>query len=209
MGNEVEKTLEIVDYMDRLSNISRYPMWDKIRVNNVSEHSFRVAMLCMMIADMTPKTGRLDFAILMRKALLHDFGEALMGDITYRVKHRDEETLKFFEHLEGTYIDEMFEQTPFYRNYAKHCKEGIEGKVVAVADMFDNIIYGVREVRMGNNSMLVLVKRCVEYIVRDTRDTIYDFIGHTALRMLKEVEGYASMSEHSRQALEDRYGTRP
>lgn len=209
MGNEVEKTLEISAYMDRLSSIVRYPMWDKLRPINVSEHSFRVAMLCMMIADMKPETSRIDFAILMRKALLHDFGEVLMGDISYPVKHKDENTEKFFEELEASCIDDMFEHNPFYRNYAKHAKEGPEGKIVAVADMFDNVLYSAREVMMGNCTMLVLLKRCVDYIMRDTMNTPFDFIGYAAKSLYREVQRYVDMDVTSTDSLEARYGVRP
>jgi putative hydrolase of HD superfamily len=50
------------------------------RCESVAEHSFAVALLCLFVADsLFPEV---DAARLVRMALLHDLGEAYVGDIT-------------------------------------------------------------------------------------------------------------------------------
>lgn len=208
--NEADAILEMCQFMDRLSNIDRYPMWDRIRKNNVSEHTFRVAILCMVIADAVLEKVNIDFEELIRKALLHDFGEALMGDITYMVKHSSKESESMFEDMENECVDKMFTGNGIleqYRFYAKNCKSGIEGRIVAIADMFDNILYGYREIRMGNNAMIVLIDRCVPIINRFTSGTQFEFVSHAAVKIQKECGVY--VSGNAKRVMEERHALRP
>ena len=52
---------------------------DQSRTESVADHSFGNALLCLLLMDREPG---LDVAKVLRMALLHDIGEAYVGDIT-------------------------------------------------------------------------------------------------------------------------------
>ena len=77
--NVLKDIIEFCKYAGKLKKTKRTG-WD-MRVGikdgeSVADHSFRVALMAMVLADMR----KLDTEKIMRMALLHDLGESIIGD---------------------------------------------------------------------------------------------------------------------------------
>ena len=201
---------EMFFYADRLSNIHRYPMWDRIREMNVAEHSMRVTMLAMMMADFynkdAKKKDKVNVELLMRKALLHDFEEALTGDIAHPIKHHSEEAEQFF----GDLTDDMLVNKMFvyadkaYMTYVSESKAGKEGQIIAIADMAEILFYTYREVRLGNDVIYILLSRCRDYLIKMTKDTEFTYIVDLSTHIINLASQHVKFTPG---LLEDEYGT--
>lgn len=168
---ETKALPQMIEYMDHMSNIVRCPTWDRVRGMSVGEHTFRMTVIAMVLADtyndFVGGSKELDTDLVLRMCLLHDFEEAVNGDTSYHVKNRDMSTKAFFAEVEYRTIEEMFEHCIRYREDA-HGGTGIYNDILKAADMLELLSYAWREVRMGNEVMAILVHRCVEYLYKMT-----------------------------------------
>jgi 5'-deoxynucleotidase YfbR-like HD superfamily hydrolase len=162
-----ETVVEIMSYADTLSNIVRYSMHEKLREQNVAEHSFRVALLAMAIADAYCDNGaQVNYEVLLKRALMHDMEEAINGDISYVVKNRNSSTKDFFNKLESETIENsMFQKNNIYKCIIQNARTNdLEGRIVSIADMLEILFYAMREMRMGNKQMQSLYDRVLQYV---------------------------------------------
>lgn len=94
-GLNLDGMVHFLRLMGRLKRTPRSGWIKKVgieRPESVADHSFRVALLCMLLADLKG----LDTLKLVRMALLHDVGEALIGDLTredVQKKEREDEAM--------------------------------------------------------------------------------------------------------------------
>ena len=84
-----ERLLEILAVAERLKCTPRHSWTSTGRRESVAEHSWRVALMALLVADEFP-----DLCIdrVVRMCLLHDLGEAFTGDIPAFEKHAADET---------------------------------------------------------------------------------------------------------------------
>ena len=81
---KAEATLDLLHRIGHLKNLPRtgWRLRGITNAESVADHAFRVAFLAMMLADGLNEKGRtVDVERVMRLALLHDLGEAEIGDI--------------------------------------------------------------------------------------------------------------------------------
>lgn len=148
-----QKMFYVTDILDRLSSTRRYATHEILKDINVAEHSYRVAMIALVLAKCVDGIDELK---LLKRALLHDFEEGISGDILYPVKNKNASAKKFFKKIEEETISEMFKEFPVderdeWQNHIRLAKEGDEGKIVAIADMIEILVFLAREIRLGNN----------------------------------------------------------
>ncbi len=80
---DARKLIDFLRVMERLKDAPRHCWTTGGRRESVAEHSWRVALMAMLMADEFPE---LDIDRVVRMCLVHDIGEAITGDIPAFVK---------------------------------------------------------------------------------------------------------------------------
>ena len=80
---EPNTLLQVLHLAERLKNAPRHSWSSTGRRESVAEHSWRVALMAMLMADEFPE---LDIDRVVRMCLVHDIGEAITGDIPTFIK---------------------------------------------------------------------------------------------------------------------------
>ena len=80
---DARKLIDFLRVMERLKDTPRHCWTTGGRRESVAEHSWRVALMAMLMADEFPG---LDIDKVIRMCLVHDIGEAVTGDIPTFVK---------------------------------------------------------------------------------------------------------------------------
>ena len=83
----VDALFAFFERLKTMSSIQRFGTLPMIQSESVAAHSFNVAILSLLIADYDEDL-KIDHALLMRKALFHDFEETILSDIPNPIKHR-------------------------------------------------------------------------------------------------------------------------
>ncbi len=90
------KHRDYIDFLNKIEKLkcnTRHSWTSSGRQESVAEHSWRIAVMAMLCADEYPN---LDMNKVIKMCLIHDFGEAITGDIPAFLKteahERDEET---------------------------------------------------------------------------------------------------------------------
>ena len=80
---DARSLIEFLRICERLKDAPRHCWTSGGRRESVAEHSWRVALMAMLVADEFPE---LDIDRVIRMCLVHDIGEAITGDIPTFVK---------------------------------------------------------------------------------------------------------------------------
>jgi len=80
---DARKLIDFLRVMERLKDTPRHCWTTGGRRESVAEHSWRVALMAMLMADEFPE---LDIDRVIRMCLVHDIGEAVTGDIPTFIK---------------------------------------------------------------------------------------------------------------------------
>ena len=83
------KNFEILAVAERLKCNTRHSWTSTGRRESVAEHSWRLALMALLVADEFPDV---DCGRVVRMCLVHDLGEAFTGDIPAFEKRRQDET---------------------------------------------------------------------------------------------------------------------
>ena len=80
---DARKLIDFLRVMERLKDAPRHCWTTGGRRESVAEHSWRVSLMAMLMADEFPE---MDIDRVIRMCLVHDIGEAITGDIPTFVK---------------------------------------------------------------------------------------------------------------------------
>lgn len=137
-----------------LSNVKRFTAHRMLHEYNVAEHSFRVAILAMVIADDSEE--HVEFESVLARALLHDFEEAALGDMPGPIKRLNPEFKETYDSLGSELMADYalkglsdHHRRQYLREW-EQAKKGPEGFIVAIADKLESVITLYQEVRSGN-----------------------------------------------------------
>jgi len=75
------KHRQLIDFLEVIGKLKTYTrhVWDSNRrQESVADHCWRLSVMALLVAEKFP---HLDFNKIIRMCLIHDFGEALTGDI--------------------------------------------------------------------------------------------------------------------------------
>src|SRR3954471_11986493 len=133
----VDTLFAFFERLKTMSSIQRFGTLPMIQSESVAAHSFNVAIMSLLIADYEPDL-KVDHALLLRKALFHDFEETILSDIPHPIKHRFKggklgQLLK--EIVPELIENEIFKELPErlkqkYVPLARDAKEDLEGQIV-------------------------------------------------------------------------------
>lgn len=142
MQNKIEGIINFTKLMGKLKKIKRSGWKRKVNVKepeSVADHTFRMAILCMVIGDMK----KLDELKMLKMALIHDACESLIGDLMHYKDEREE--LKKRQ-LENKAMIQILSLLPddMRKNYSKiwkdfQDKESMEAKLVREMDKLEMV----------------------------------------------------------------------
>ncbi len=139
--------------------INRYSGLYLIKPESVSDHTFQVCVLTLVIGEKCIANGEnLDLGKALTFALVHDFDEVLSADIPRTVKYFHPKLRSLLEEVSKTSMELLATQLdlPWIPGlWASAKKEGKEGFIVAMADTLQCVKKLVEEVEyLGNQYML-------------------------------------------------------
>ena len=148
----MDDILELINniYM-RLSSIARYNTRTRVISESVAEHSYLVALICLVLADLNDW----DDEDILKSAILHDVEEILSGDIPGHVKVRK----KLNKELEALNTESMSTLLSVLPENLQHKyfdlwkRPRVSLGVVGFADSVAGILYCIREAKLGNRYM--------------------------------------------------------
>ena len=85
------KQRQYIDFLNKIEKLkcnTRHSWTSSGRQESVAEHSWRLAVMAMLCADEYPE---LDMNKVIKMCLIHDFGEAITGDIPAFLKNEQNE----------------------------------------------------------------------------------------------------------------------
>lgn len=132
-----------------LKFIQRYSITPRITNETVAEHSFFVATYVMELY----KDYKFDLNKAVQMAIIHDFAESFIGDITLSTKTMCPDLVEAVSNAEK---EVMFQNFPsfiyeFYREYEQ--RTSVESLIVKLADTMQVKQYAGNEIELGNNSI--------------------------------------------------------
>lgn len=158
----------LVGSIRRMSHVNRYSSFVCIRKENVAEHTFYVAMVAYCIArDIERNHGeKIDYAKLLRSAMLHDLDEALTGDVVRRVKYGVEGLKKILDKAASQSIKEMSDdlRIDLHDDWAVAKSKDLEGQIVGLADFFGTVQYTIEEYNSGNHHMTTVIREVCDWL---------------------------------------------
>lgn len=132
-----------------LKFIQRYSITPRITNETVAEHSFFVTTYVMELY----KDYKFDLNKAVQMAIIHDFAESFIGDITLSTKTMCPDLVEAVSNAEK---EVMFQNFPsfiyeLYREYEQ--RTSVESLIVKLADTMQVKQYTGNEIELGNNSI--------------------------------------------------------
>ena len=150
------------------AHIKRYHTTPTFTQESVAEHSHFVAMITRIICYALEQAGQqVDILRAVDLAMIHDYEEAISGDIISTFKHSDPEFVELLDRLTDKAIDQVFESLPqdlsgyYIELWRGHNAGSLEGQIVSVADKLAGLAYSQEQLRMGNQFMEPVYRRFV------------------------------------------------
>lgn len=145
----------------KLSNVKRFAALKLDREYSGAEHSYRVAMLSMVMVDefnLNPShINKIDKATVLSKALMHDLEESEVGDIPTPVKAypglRELVRKASLEILETTILDKNLPNREYYLKCWKEDKDEESGEIIELADKLEALMASAYELKRGNKDL--------------------------------------------------------
>lgn len=167
--NPLMKTEEVV----RFSGI--YQM----QPETLSEHICCTQLIAYQIGTILNTLGEnLDIGVLLEKVLLHDMDECITGDIPRNTKYCTKEVKRELDKVQDIALDSIAKllDDPSLINKCKTAKEGKEGFILKLADMFSVVKRVIQEISLrGNMSFLKVVEELENHLIWLDSIDIKDF----------------------------------
>jgi 5'-deoxynucleotidase YfbR-like HD superfamily hydrolase len=150
------------------AHIKRYHTTPMFAQESVAEHSHFVAMITRIICHTLETSGQpVDTLRAVDLAMIHDYEEAISGDIISTFKHSHPEFIDLLDRLTDEAIDQVFEGLPpelgaYYTElWRGHSAGSLEGQIVSVADKLAGLAFSYEQLHMGNQFMEPVYRRFV------------------------------------------------
>jgi putative hydrolase of HD superfamily len=173
-GAEPEHLLEFLQYVYTLKEIRRRGWMKKgiQRVESVADHSFNLALLSMVMADLRG----LNVERSVGMALLHDLCESIIGDLTPKdraklgieksVEEEHKATERILSFLPPALTKKYFELWEEYKT-----ESTAEAKLVKELDRFERAMQAVRYAKK-NDRLRRTLKHFWEEFLKDSQDQL-------------------------------------
>ena len=157
--------MKLINAAFMLSNVKRFSGKCLNNEYSVGEHCFRVALLAMMILDdynQRNTKNKISMEETLKKALLHDIEESIVGDIPSPVKKYGNLKEELRNASEEILKNEIISDSYFFDQYLKLWKEdksGPSGEIIILADSLEVLIVSCREINRGNNNFKDILEK--------------------------------------------------
>lgn len=152
----------LFSFASSLSGVNRFSMVKLSHPENVLEHTGMVCIFAYVLtqhinARIAHRGGHLSLGTVLTRATVHDWDEVITGDIPRPTKYYSKELRECFVELERIGLRKIAAMldTPNAITDHEHSKSGVEGAVVAVADLLAAVHRVWEEVFVYNNMHLV------------------------------------------------------
>lgn len=152
--------------MNRAHSVYRYSSRPVIKQESVAEHTFFV----MLYADMINASlgYEANSEKLLRRALIHDIDECVTGDFVRSFKYRNPELRREIQRASREFLQDMLkaysvDTSVLLAAWDRGKSDNIEGDILRVADYMSVVAYLIRELQMGNGTMIDVYHECIEY----------------------------------------------
>lgn len=144
--------------ISRMKYINRWGLMRNTRYENLSEHSFDVAVTAHALAVIKNEVfgGNLNAERAAVLALYHDAPEILTGDLPTPVKYYNKQTKKAYDEVENTSVNRLLTMLPeeLKNTYSpllvKSEEDAYLWKLVKAADTINALIKCIEEEKSGN-----------------------------------------------------------
>lgn len=167
----------------RLKNIVRFSNSHRIQDESVAEHSFSTALYVLVIGEDLRDQGQvIDVELAVKRALLHDIEESHSGDFIRSFKHSNPILKNAIEQASEKFALQLFkEMSPqgahkLVKLWASAKDSSKEGRLTEFADFLSVLSYVIREVRMGNRSILAENLESLDAYVQKFWHDRFDFL---------------------------------
>ncbi|MCP8321531.1 MAG: HD domain-containing protein [archaeon] len=182
MKKEKGGIINFIKLMGKLKKIKRSGWIRKVGVKepeSVADHTFRTAILCMIIGDMK----KLDTLKMLRTALIHDACESIIGDLMH---YRDEREELQKRQLENNAMIKILSLLPddIKKNYSEiwkdfQDKESMEAKIVREMDKLEMVFQALEYEEEGYD------KEKLSEFWKSAENSITDSYAKAIFNMLK------------------------
>ncbi|MBR2591246.1 MAG: 5'-deoxynucleotidase [Clostridia bacterium] len=144
--------------ISRMKYINRWGLMRNTRYENLSEHSFDVAVTAHAIATIKNEVfgGNVNADRAAVLALYHDAPEILTGDMPTPVKYYNEKTKKAYDEVEKTSVNRLLDMLPeqlkgsYESVLVKTEEDAYLWRIVKAADTINALIKCIEEEKSGN-----------------------------------------------------------
>ncbi|MBE6778373.1 MAG: 5'-deoxynucleotidase [Ruminococcaceae bacterium] len=143
--------------ISRMKNIHRWALMRNTRPENLSEHSYEVAVLAHALAVLTNKhyNGHVDASHCALLALYHDTPEIITGDMPTPVKYHNPAIRDAYRQVEASACERLLSMLPAdlrdeYSPLLSGTGDPMEEQIVKAADKLSALIKCVEELAQGN-----------------------------------------------------------
>lgn len=133
----------------KLTNIVRFSQLNKVKQENVAEHSYYVMWFVNNLCTKYELSDTIRLKA-MQAALLHDIPEIITNDITYDVKRMIPEISELLEPYEKQVISEHSVDVCNTLFYPETYEDRVAKAIVKHADILSVLLYCKNEVSLGN-----------------------------------------------------------
>ena len=174
----------------KLMELKRYQNRFMFKRRSVAEHMWSVAKIAQGLAIWEERKfdHPVDMGKLLELCINHDVIEMATGDIIATTKKRTKDMEKALEEIEAiAYEEEIMEDLPVswrerFRSYMLDPKsQGIEGRLLAAADIIDTVMEAIEEVKLGNTEFEKILKEVMALLITIDLDSVRYFIKYAML----------------------------
>lgn len=198
-----------LDSLRSLNSVIRWAPYTRLKNENVAEHSYWVSFYAMLLCDIEEKVFGQDIDIekVLRASIIHDWEEAITGDIISPVKRYScdmEEACRkvtdaFFEEVTGYLPDKRL--TKLYQDSNKVLEEkSLEGQILKTAEAFSCLFYIMDEFRLGNPQLIIGFR----WAVRKIKSSKLKSASYIFKHLEKECNEYIKEAEKKNYTVFDR-----
>lgn len=183
----------------KLMELKRYQNRFMFKRRSVAEHMWSVAKIAQGLAIWESRKfdQQVDMGKLLELCINHDVIEMTTGDIIATTKKRTKDMEKALEEIEAiAYEEEIMEDLPKswrprFREYLLNPKaQGIEGRILAAADIIDTVLEAIEEVKLGNQEFEKILKEVMALLITIDLESVRYFIRFAMLDFGLDYETY-------------------